>query len=60
MKLLTHNFMRCQAKDCATFDLGMEVEEKPYPLKIVVETSEEEKMDDDHYSQEARVKMVGF
>mmetsp|Transcript_16776 Transcript_16776/g.14709 ORF Transcript_16776/g.14709 Transcript_16776/m.14709 type:complete len:153 (+) Transcript_16776:33-491(+) len=58
MKLITQNFMRCQAKDCADDTIHHEDNKGPYPLRIIVETSEEEKIDDDYYSFIAKIKMI--
>ena len=58
MKLLTQNFMKCEAKECADPAIEHEEGKGPYPLKVVVETSEEEKVEDEFFSRDARLKMV--
>ena len=58
MKLLTQNLIKCQAGDCATAEISSE--SSPYPLKVVVETCEEEKIGEDFYSFNAKVRMVSL
>ena len=57
MKLLTQNLIKCQAGDCSTADISSEP--SPYPLKLTIETSENEKTED-FYSFNAKVKMVSL
>ena len=42
MKLITHNFLRCQAKECADTDMDVASVSGSYPLKIKAETIEDD------------------
>mmetsp|Transcript_22185 Transcript_22185/g.25485 ORF Transcript_22185/g.25485 Transcript_22185/m.25485 type:complete len:126 (+) Transcript_22185:40-417(+) len=58
MKLLSQNFMQCQANDCGDPNTVWEEGKAPYPLRIISETSEDEKIEEDFYSQNAKVRMI--
>lgn len=40
MKLITHNFLQCQAKDCKLENPDADSETSSYPLKLTVDSFE--------------------